>query len=105
MTKNQFRIAKILVRCNIDERKAIITILNSHFDRPSQIAGSALKVLEDRAMMKWIGEPLLEKDRLNQVLSLCVKIGHEIDHIKSALGKKAQNLPTELLNGIIAKMV
>ena len=29
----------------------------------------------------------------------------EIDHIKSALGKEAQNLPTELLNDIIAKMV
>ena len=29
----------------------------------------------------------------------------EIDHLKSELGKEAQNLPTELLNDIIAKMV
>ena len=74
-----------MIRYNGDERKAIIAILNNHFDRSSKIADSALKVLEDQTMLKWIGEPLLEKDRLNQVLSLCTKIAHELTKVENII--------------------
>ena len=85
LIKNQLRIAKILIRYNGDEHKTIIAILNSHFNHSSKIADSALKVLEDQAMLKWIGEPLLEKDRLNQVLSLCTKIAHELTKVENII--------------------
>ena len=82
LIKNQLRIAKILARYNADERQTIIAALNIHFKSLSKRAEKALKVLEERAMMKWIGEPLLEEDRLHQVLSLCVKIAHELTKVR-----------------------
>ena len=45
------------------------------------------------------------KEKLTTVIKHHQDTNAEIEHIKSALGKEAQNLPTELLNDIIAKMV
>ena len=53
LIKNQLRIAKILARYNADERQTIIAALNIHFKSLSKRAEErALKVLEERAMMK-----------------------------------------------------